>query len=317
MTATPLTTLRPSISYCSSPSLTTVESQFMCRFVLYSGPPITLDLLTTEPTHSIIHQSYQSRLREVPLNGDGFGIAWYAPEISPQPAQFRSIQPAWNNVNLKHVARVSRSDMILAHVRAATEGLGISESNCHPFVAGPFSFMHNGAVAGFLGFKRSLRESLSDESYMGIHGTTDSEHLFARFRDHIQRGRNPCELARMTEALEATIQDVIEYTKGATIPRSTLNLAVCDGGHAVVSRCATDGGEPPSLYVCQGTRFVCNDGVCRMETGSGDGAAVLIASEPLTDDEAWREVPANHLVMVAKDRSITMRPIAAGLLLKT
>jgi len=290
--------------------LTSVERPLMCRFALYSGPPITLDLLTTEPTHSIIRQSYQSRLREVPLNGDGFGVAWYVPEVSPQPAQFRSIQPAWNNVNLKHVARVSRSDMILAHVRAATEGLGISESNCHPFVAGPYSFMHNGAVSGFLRFKRRLRESLSDESYMGIHGTTDSEHLFARFRDHIQRGKDPCELVKMAEALEATIQDVVEMTAGAANSRSNLNLAVSDGRRAVVSRCASDGGEPPSLYLCEGTRYVCNDGVCRMEDGSSDDAAVLIASEPLTDDDTWQEVPANHLVMVAQDGSIRTRAIA-------
>lgn len=290
--------------------LTPVESPRMCRFVLYSGPPITLDLLTTEPTHSIIHQSYQSRLRHVPLNGDGFGVAWYAHEISPQPAQFRSIQPAWNNVNLKHVARVSRSGMILAHVRAATEGLIVSESNCHPFVAGPYAFMHNGVVGGFLDFKRSLRESLSDDSYMGINGTTDSELLFARLRDHILRGKSPCELTRMAEALEATIHDVIELAPGPTAPRSTLNLAVSDGRRAVVSRCATNGGDPPSLYLCQGARYVCNDGVCSMEDGSSDDAAVLIASEPLTDDDTWQEVLANHLVMVAQDGSIRTRAIA-------
>jgi predicted glutamine amidotransferase len=55
----------------------------MCRFVLYMGPAITLDQLTTLPEHSIIHQSYQARLREEPLNGDGFGMSWYVPELSP------------------------------------------------------------------------------------------------------------------------------------------------------------------------------------------------------------------------------------------
>ena len=98
----------------------------MCRFALYTGPPITLDLLTTRPEYSIIHQSFKSRMMKEPLNGDGFGLAWYVPEISPEPAQFRSIQPAWNNVNLLHLARVSRSPVILAHVRAATEGFGVT-----------------------------------------------------------------------------------------------------------------------------------------------------------------------------------------------
>jgi predicted glutamine amidotransferase len=287
----------------------------MCRFVLYSGPTITLDLLTTQPTHSIIHQSHKARLREEPLNGDGFGVAWYVPEISPLPAHFRSIQPAWNNVNLKHVARVSQSGMILAHVRAATQGLGVSESNCHPFVAGPFSFMHNGAVACFLTLKRSLRESLSDESYMSIHGTTDSEHLFARFQDHhksLEDGHKSLEdenaMATMAAALEATILDVVKMTAGAT-SRSTLNLAVSDGHRAVVSRYATGSREPPSLYLCHGSRYVCEDGECRMQRGVANESTVMVASEPLTDDEAWQVVPPNHLVLVDRDRSVSTRPI--------
>ncbi len=65
----------------------------MCRFVLYMGPPITLDQLTTQPEHSIIHQSYQARLREEPLNGDGFGISWYVPDISPEPASVSIDKP--------------------------------------------------------------------------------------------------------------------------------------------------------------------------------------------------------------------------------
>ena len=64
----------------------------MCRFALYLGPPITLGSLVTEPAHSIIHQSFESRERE-PLNGDGFGVAWYVRELSPRPATFRAISP--------------------------------------------------------------------------------------------------------------------------------------------------------------------------------------------------------------------------------
>ena len=63
----------------------------MCRFVMYMGNPLRLDLLTTRPSHSIIHQSYNAREREEPLNGDGFGIAWYAHGVSEEAAVFRSI----------------------------------------------------------------------------------------------------------------------------------------------------------------------------------------------------------------------------------
>ena len=62
----------------------------MCRFVLYMGRPLRLELLTTLPSHSIIHQSYHAVERKEPLNGDGFGVAWYAPKHSADPAAFRA-----------------------------------------------------------------------------------------------------------------------------------------------------------------------------------------------------------------------------------
>ena len=121
----------------------------MCRWALYLGPEIPLSWLLTEPVHSIIHQSFHAELRDEPLNGDGFGVAWY-PKRDDEPALFRSIQPAWNNTNLIELARVSQAQTVLAHVRAATPGLGVQQTNCHPFKRGQLAFMHNGNVDGFL-----------------------------------------------------------------------------------------------------------------------------------------------------------------------
>jgi hypothetical protein len=42
---------------------------------------------------------------------------------------------------------VARSSLVFAHVRAASEGTSVSESNCHPFTMGPYLFMHNGCVS--------------------------------------------------------------------------------------------------------------------------------------------------------------------------
>ena len=60
----------------------------MCRFTFYMGPPIRMSTLVTEPSNSLIHQSVHARQREEPLNGDGFGVAWYLPKLSPEPAVF-------------------------------------------------------------------------------------------------------------------------------------------------------------------------------------------------------------------------------------
>lgn len=282
----------------------------MCRFVLYMGPEITLDVITTRPTNSIIHQSFQSRLRSEPLNGDGFGIAWYVPDVSPEPALFRSIQPAWNNVNLLHLARVSRSPVILAHVRAATEGIGVSKANCHPFTAGRFAFMHNGSVADFGRLKRRISQRLSDETYSWIRGTTDSEHLFALFCDHLLQFQSADETETMANALEATIADVIALpSKVGANGDSCLNLTVSDGTRAVVTRYATGDAESPSLYTSSGRHCVCEDGVCRMVQGGDRPSAVIVASEPLNDEPEWEPVPHKHLLLIHPDRSMQLRGI--------
>ena len=126
----------------------------MCRFVAYTGEPIAVADLVTRPVHSIIHQSFKAREREEPLNGDGFGVGWYVPSMSERPAIFRDVSPAWNNLNLLELARVTRSRTIFAHVRAATQGLGVMQSNCHPFGHGEFMFMHNGNIEGFRARRR-------------------------------------------------------------------------------------------------------------------------------------------------------------------
>lgn len=282
----------------------------MCRFVLYLGPELTLDQLITEPRNSIIHQSHHAEHRQEPLNGDGFGVGWYAHEVSPEPALFRSIQPAWNNMNLRHLARVTHSTCLLAHVRAASPGLGVSEPNCHPFSAGRYAFMHNGHVAQFGQIKRALRERLSDTTYARIAGSTDSEHVFGLLQDRLNLDEAAHETGELAAALGATIAEVTELLREAGVDdNSHLNLALTDGQRAVVTRHVAPGHQANSLYVHQGAAYRCEDGICRMLEPEAAGRAVLIASEPLSDDSGWDEVPTNHLVRVEPDHSVAIEPI--------
>lgn len=284
----------------------------MCRFALYLGPPIRLSQLVTEPANSMIHQSFHSHERAEPLNGDGFGVAWYVPGIRPEPALFRSISPAWNNQNLLHLAPVTISHCLLAHVRAATPGLPVTQLNCHPFVRGRYAFMHNGTVAGFRGVMRSLRERLSAEAYLAIQGSTDSEHVFALMMD-AYRGLEDESPGAMARAMVDTIYAVDEMTRAAGVTEpSLLNLAVTDGHWAVVSRYITDGSEAAnSLYVGSGNLVVDEAGVGFLAPcGEGEGeGAVVVASEPLGDGPHWKRVPANHLVMVEQGGTVEVGPL--------
>ena len=118
----------------------------MCRFVAYVGNPIILDDVLYKSKNSLIQQSIRARETDEPLNGDGFGLGWYQQDIDPYPALFRSIQPAWNDPNLRYLAPKIRSNCFFAHVRAASSG-DVSIDNNHPFHYQRMLFMHNGDIA--------------------------------------------------------------------------------------------------------------------------------------------------------------------------
>jgi glutamine amidotransferase len=283
----------------------------MCRFLFYIGPPIILSDLITEPSNSLIHQSFESHEREEPLNGDGFGVAWYVPDIRAEPGLFRSISPAWSNRNLLQLAHVTRSHCVMAHVRAASEGLSVSESNCHPFSFGPFTFMHNGSLARFRQLKRDLLGKLSDTSFAMLNGTTDSEYLFAYYLDRWRETTHVVQSAeRMAVALERTIVELVTFVQAHKTDdeESYLNMAVSDGEHAVVSRFTTDAPKfAESLHMHTGKLYHYENGVQRMIQPTEGHGAVLVSSEKLSEDFGWETIPANHIVVVQNDHTVSIR----------
>jgi predicted glutamine amidotransferase len=282
----------------------------MCRFVFYLGTPIALGSLLTEPANSLIHQSFHSHEREEPLNGDGFGVAWYVPGHE-EPACFRSVTPAWSNQNLRDLARVTTSACVLAHVRAATQSLQVSEANCHPFRRGRYAFMHNGDLGGFEAMRRPLLAELSDEAFAAIHGTTDSEHFFALLGDGLDRLGEPRAPATMAEAFRQAVERVLELReRHAPVEHVYLNAVLSDGHAAVACRFTTDEpGNADSLYRHCGRRYTCEEGVCRMVHTRGRGEAAIVSSEPLSEDGGWEAVPVNHFVLLEGTEVTAVEPV--------
>jgi len=287
----------------------------MCRFLAYAGAPLLLSDLLYRPVNSLIMQSYHARERAEPLNGDGFGVGWYVPEIDPTPCVQRSIAPAWSNRNLQNIAAKTRVAHMFAHVRAATPGMAVTEMNVHPFSYDRFMWMHNGSIAGFHLMRRRLRESLKDEFYNMIQGTTDSEHAFAVFLNSLQVPFGEASGDDLRRALTETITRLNEWTHEANITEpSYYNFAVTDGRAFIVSRyCSAAGIAGASLHYSRGLRFEClPDGVCDMHNVPDDeqAAAVIISSERLTDDESdWPDVPDNHTVTVLPDLSVKVEEL--------
>ena len=239
----------------------------MCRWAAYTGEAIFLEDIVSRPGHSLIHQSHCATQCHTAINADGFGIAWYGER--PEPGLYRDVMPAWSDPNLRSLTAQVKSRLFLAHVRAST-GTATSRNNCHPFVHGRWSFMHNGQIGGYDRFRRDADMMIPDALYPNRRGATDSEALFliavAEGLDHDPRS-----------ALERAAARFIRLAreKGAA-PHLRMTAALSDGKQLYAVRYATDDLAPSLYYRWSDTRM---------------GMAVV--SEPLESDEGnWTEIPA-------------------------
>jgi predicted glutamine amidotransferase len=284
----------------------------MCRFVAYQGHPVLLSDLLYRPRHSLVAQSSSSEQMSQPFNGDGYGVGWYAPEIDPVPCVVKAAVPAWSNANARNLSTKIRSGLIFAHIRGASPGMAVQNTNCHPFSFGRFLFMHNGSIDHFARLRRKLQQGLSDRAFDAIQGTTDSEHAFAVFLDMIGDTDAPRGVAALRRALVATIARLAELARGVDSSACLhLNFAVTDGTATVLSRCSVGAPSAASLYYSAGTRYVVEgDDGDMVGTEAANFGAAMVASEPLTRrPEDWKPVPENHTLTIDAALRVGLDPI--------
>jgi len=280
----------------------------MCRFVAYLGKtPITLSEILDKPTNSLIDQSRQTRKGKQGMNADGFGIGWYNHAISSEPGIFKSIQPAWNDQNLAHVAAKIQSTCFIGHVRSSTVG-DVNTFNCHPFTFKDFLFCHNGTIRLFEEIKRKLLRKLTDQTFDIVKGQTDSEHFFALLMDVLFQQHSSFELEQMADTIKLTV-DEIHKLQGALSEStfSRLNTVLTNGKQLIATRYISDTNEKPLTLFYTKANHVDTQHTTHLIPISN---AVLVASEPLTDcAEEWLEVPNNHMLLVNEDLEISVQPI--------
>jgi glutamine amidotransferase len=266
----------------------------MCRLLGYLGSTIQLDSLLYKPEHSLVVQSYQPQeMTSGVVNADGLGMGWY--DDSPQiaPFTYKNTLPIWNDTNLPELSRYIRSRCILGYVRSATPGQALDLGNCQPFRRDRLLFIHNGFIDNFRKtLYRPIRDRLSDEIYQSIHGTTDSEHIFALIVNELPEISSPAEDAIAT-ALGATLTALTELAKEYRI-RFSANLILSDGQHLVASRYACD-TSAPSLYWLRDDPSYPN--------------AVIVASEPLFPGN-WNSCPENSILSVGENLEVHINRLA-------
>src|SRR5215212_8947532 len=268
----------------------------MCRMVAYLGEKkVSLSSLILEPEHSLLVQSYAPKeMMSGVVNADGFGTGWYVPEVNGEPAVYRSNAPIWAERSFGSIAPKVHSATVFAAVRSATPGLPVEESGVPPFASGPYLFAHNGAIKSFRSTAmRPLRDALSDASYSGLLGVTDSETIFALLLDRLRSKKTrPGNADALAEATIETILYVSVVCTNLGV-HAALNIGVTDSRAMVFARYSTE-GPGNSLYLVEG--------------GEAFPNAVVAASERFDGDASWRQVPDRHL-LVADAVGVASRPL--------
>jgi predicted glutamine amidotransferase len=275
----------------------------MCRWLAYSGSPILLEELLYKPEHSLIDQSLHSRLGVETTNGDGFGVGWYGPDTET-PAVFHSIEPAWNDRNLREVAGHVQSPLFLAHIRAST-GTAVQQTNCHPFRHGRWLWVHNGLVRDFHRVKRELALAVDESLYPQMEGSTDSEMLFYLALTFGLEENPPAAVERMVGHVEE-----VGHRHGTEHPIQ-MTIGTTDGSSVWAFRYSSE-GKSRSLYYSTDMRSVREMYPERPRLQEASDETRIIVSEPIVDlPGAWNEVPESSYGVVrdGEDELHEFRPL--------
>ena len=278
----------------------------MCRWLAYSGSPVLIEELLYKPKHSLIDQSRHARMGVDTTNGDGFGVGWYSADTET-PAVFRSIEPAWNDRNLREVTGHVHSPLFLAHIRAST-GTAVQQTNCHPFRYGKWLWVHNGLVRDFHLVKRDLALAVDESLYPYIEGSADSETLFYLALTFGLEDDPPAAVARMVGFVEE-----VGRRRGVEHPIQ-MTIGTSDGKSMWAFRYSSE-RDSRTLFYSTGVRAVrrLHPEITLLQEVSDESR--IIVSEPLGDlTGAWNEVPESSygIVQEGQDELRPFQPIYSG-----
>ena len=270
----------------------------MCRWLAYSGSRVLLEELLYKPKHSLIDQSLHSTMGAETTNGDGFGIGWYG--VGETPATYHSIEPAWNERNLRDLAAHVESGLVFAHIRASS-GSPVQQTNCHPFRHGRWLWMHNGVIREFPRVKRELVLAVDPELYPFIEGSTDSEVFFYLALTLGLEDDPPSAVGRAVGLIEdvgrrAGVEHPIQMT-----------VATSDGRSVWAFRYSSEGDSRSLFFSTRvDTLREQHPEVAILQELSDESR--LVVSEPLGDLKgAWNEVPEAYYGVVQAGQDV-LRP---------
>jgi predicted glutamine amidotransferase len=193
-------------------------------------------------------------------NSDGWGIGWYDGE-QDSPHVVKEPGPANESPLFELTAHEVTARIALAHIRRSS-GTSLLPANTHPFVAGRWTFCHNGHCPG-----ERLMEHLLPRFRNALEGDNDSEVYFAVLLQHLESAADP--LFALRDAVHE-VASVGDFTG--------LNFLLCDGQAMYAFHYSID-PDRHSMYL-------------RHEDGRE-----LVASEPLGTG-SWEGLPNGSLAVL-------------------
>jgi glutamine amidotransferase len=228
---------------------------------------------------------FQQRGGRTDHHGDGWGIGFFEQAgcrvfIDTEPSVKSPIAELVRHYPI-------RSTNVIAHIRKATRG-HVALANCHPFMRELWGrywiFAHNGTLKGF-------RYRPSKTARYRPVGATDSEAAFCSLLEHLRRafpGGRPG-----PRQLQRVVAEVAEDLAG----HGTFNFLLSNGD-LLLAHCSTK-----LTYLVRkapfGTAHLMDEdlSVDFNDVTSPEDRVAVIATVPLTDNEAWTPLAPGELLL--------------------
>lgn len=228
---------------------------------------------------------------------DGWGVGFHD---GVDAMVVRETAPACESPHAAFLAERGRpSSIVLSHVRLATHG-DRRLANTQPFrreLGGRVHlFAHNGHVPGVQDDPRF--------AFRRHHplGTTDSEHVFCSLLERLEALYLDAELVGLAPRLEVVSELAAEMRA-----HGPANFVYTDGDavfvHADRRTQASGAVEPPGLFALDRSCAIDRDALDGVTIASTPSDAppqrlVLVASRPLSDDEAWEPLEQGTVLAI-------------------
>jgi predicted glutamine amidotransferase len=239
-----------------------------------------LAICSNQPTN--IEFSFREWRHRGCTNPHGFGFAYWDDDDPQIVKSASNLYEASQKVKDEIVRRVSRT--FVCHVRLRSEG-SQDGTNTHPFEATingrRFVFAHNGTVRDIK--KRPLR-------HLCPTGQTDSEHAFLWMLerlDNVSEAGFAAHLKELADGIRQLGRFNFLLSDGTTL------WAYADDSLHYIERTPPYGGELVRLR---------DDGyaISLAEVKGQNERVILIATQPLTDEDGWHQIATGHM-LVARD----------------